>query len=294
MTVKWVDTNKGTPEDMMVRSLLVARDCKGDEKGRDDLFAGTPQLEAKRLSLSRAATKRKDLKSRKLLFIDVFVKRAVIPSARWMSTSTSWRNVNVLRVCGKLIHWSYGFRPASAAWEKMYSGKLEEVGFVRGDSCAVVFYHPNRDISLAVHGDDFTACGVQEDLDWIKSLMEVWFEIEVREVLGWEEGGLKEITLLGRVIRWTEKGIEYEADPGHRKMVLNYFGLGEQSRESVSTNGEKEAEDQPGDEIELDSKEATEVRAIAAGVNYMSLDCPDLQFPIKQCSREMAKPVKGS
>ena len=42
VTVKWVDTNKGTPEDMMIRSRLVARDFKGDEKGRDDLFTGTP------------------------------------------------------------------------------------------------------------------------------------------------------------------------------------------------------------------------------------------------------------
>ena len=52
-------------------------------------------------------------------------------------------------------------------------------------------------------------------------------------VLGLERGDLKGITLLGRVIRWTEEGIEYEADPRHRKMVLDYFGLGDQSRESV-------------------------------------------------------------
>ena len=57
VSVKWVDTNKGTTSDMMVRSRLVARDLKGADKDRDDLFAGTPPLEARRLSISRAATR---------------------------------------------------------------------------------------------------------------------------------------------------------------------------------------------------------------------------------------------
>ena len=62
-------------------------------------------------------------------------------------------------MCGKLNFWLYGFRPAAAAWEKHYSRLFEEVGFERGRSCGVVFYHEGRDLSLAVHGDDFTFCG---------------------------------------------------------------------------------------------------------------------------------------
>ena len=62
-------------------------------------------------------------------------------------------------MCGKLNFWLYGVRPAAAAWEQLYASKLEEVGFVRGLSCGVVFYHKGRDISLAVHEDDFTFCG---------------------------------------------------------------------------------------------------------------------------------------
>ena len=45
-------------------------------------------------------------------------------------------------MCGKLNFWLYGFRPAAAAWEKLYSNKLVGAGFVRGASCGVVFYHP--------------------------------------------------------------------------------------------------------------------------------------------------------
>ena len=98
-------------------------------------------------------------------------------------------------VCGKLNYWFYGFRPAASAWEKHYSELLEGVGFERGRSCGVVFYHPGRDLSLAVHGDDFTFCGLGEDLRWIRGLMETWFEIKLRGVLGedWQEARVGEL-----------------------------------------------------------------------------------------------------
>ena len=65
-------------------------------------------------------------------------------------------------VCGKFNFWLYGFRTAASAWEALYSAYFEGVGFKRGGSCGVVFYHPERDISLAVHGDDFTFYGLEE------------------------------------------------------------------------------------------------------------------------------------
>ena len=33
---------------------------------------------------------------------------------------------------------------------------------------------------------------------------------------------------------------------------------------------------------------------MAARANYLSLDCPDMQFPVKECSREMASPTRSS
>ena len=56
--------------------------------------------------------------------------------------------------------------------------------FVRGCACTVICYHIERDLSCAVHGDDFTFCGEEEDFDWIAEKMQEWFEIEVRAVLG--------------------------------------------------------------------------------------------------------------
>ena len=56
-----------------------------------------------------------------------------------------------------------------------------ENGFKRGVTCVVVFYHAERDISLVVHGDDFT---FEPDLLWITELMKSWFEIKVTALLG--------------------------------------------------------------------------------------------------------------
>ena len=75
VSVRWVDTDKNWMAegewDPLVRCRLVARDFKGGDKDRDDLFAETPPLEGKRLLVSRAATRRKDGKWRKLMFVDV-------------------------------------------------------------------------------------------------------------------------------------------------------------------------------------------------------------------------------
>ena len=45
--------NKGGEREMVIRRRLVARDFKGKDRGRDDLFADTPPLEAKRMLLSK-------------------------------------------------------------------------------------------------------------------------------------------------------------------------------------------------------------------------------------------------
>eukprot|EP00973_Karenia_brevis_P017813 2447707-Karenia_brevis.AAC.1 len=59
--MRWVDTNKSFMKGKYdIRSRMVAKNYKGNDKGRDDLFAETPPLEAKRLLMSRAMTKRDD------------------------------------------------------------------------------------------------------------------------------------------------------------------------------------------------------------------------------------------
>ena len=56
ISTRWVDINKGDDKNPNYRSRWVGRDFKGGDKDRDDLFAATPPLEAKKLLISSAAS----------------------------------------------------------------------------------------------------------------------------------------------------------------------------------------------------------------------------------------------
>eukprot|EP00973_Karenia_brevis_P051186 7109311-Karenia_brevis.AAC.1 len=77
--------------------------------------------------------------------------------------------------------------------------------------------------------------------------MESWFKIKVRAVLGPEEKDDKEVTIFGRL----------------------------RTRPSM-LNGEKEDKVEEWEEEFLGEKEAAEYRGLAARLNFMSLDWPDL------------------
>eukprot|EP00973_Karenia_brevis_P067839 9438400-Karenia_brevis.AAC.1 len=55
-------------------------------------------------------------------------------------------------------------------------------------------------------------------------------------------------------------------------------------------NGYKEDKVEEREDEFLGKKEAIEYRGLAARLNFMSLDLPELTFAIKQCSRDMANP----
>ena len=138
VSVKWVDTNKGTENKPEIRCRLVARDFRGADKDREDLFAATPPWELKKLLMSHAAD-RSNGKTRKMLLIDV--KKAHLNSECTEDVFIELpEEVGAAQgKVGKLRRWLYGFRPA-AAWEAHYANKLEEVCFRRGLETPVSFY----------------------------------------------------------------------------------------------------------------------------------------------------------
>ena len=63
----------------------------------------------------------------------------------------------------------YGTRDAGKLWEDCYTQVLESMGFVTGISNPCTFYHPKKEISIVVHGDDFTALAEDSVLDWYEN-----------------------------------------------------------------------------------------------------------------------------
>ena len=98
------------------------------------------------------------------------------------------------------------------------------------------------------------------DLLWIKKLLPTWFEVNVRGTLGPDEKDDKEIIILGRTLRWTQDGLEYEADPKHRRMILEHFGLDSYCKK-LTYNGDTDTKEEDWEWEPLPKDEATLFRA---------------------------------
>ncbi len=79
--------------------------------------------------------------------------------------------------------------------------------------------------------------------------MKEWFEVKVRARLGPDETDAKEIDVLGRKLVWTDSGIQYQADPKHRDIILEKFGLGPGSK-GLKVTGKVEEQAEDGKELE--------------------------------------------
>ena len=99
--------------------------------------------------------------------------------------------------------------------------------------------------------------------------------------------------LFGRIIKWSDWGIACEADPRHRAKVLEALGLEEDSK-SVVMPGTREEDKEESEDRGEDAQEDTKFRAIAARLNFMAADMPDIQFATKEACREMSAPTRAS
>ena len=99
--------------------------------------------------------------------------------------------------------------------------------------------HPTRNIACSVHGDDFTAAGPKPELNWFEAILKESYELTAGGRLGPGPKDDKEAIVLGRVIRWTDQGIGYEADPRQAEKLISELQLEGDAVKSVVTPGIK-------------------------------------------------------
>ncbi len=80
-------------------------------------------------------------------------------------------------MCGKLEKAMYGTRDAAQNWEKGYESAFTKIGFNQGKSSPCLFYHPEQDLRVVVHGGDFTIMGVDPALNWITEELQKVYEL---------------------------------------------------------------------------------------------------------------------
>jgi hypothetical protein len=106
--------------------------------------------------------------------------------------------------------------------------------------------------------------------------------------LGGDDGDLRELRILNRVIRWTASGLKYEADPRHAEIVVRGVAGAERVLSAPGTSS-KDFEG-PSDEADLPEAVARLFRSFAARANYLAMDRPDLAQATKELCRRMSAP----
>ena len=282
---RWIDVNKGDLASPNYRSRLVGKEY--NDGVNPDLYASTPPLEAMRFIVSHAATLSES--SRCIMVNDISRAYFNAKAARdlYVEIPAEDREPGDENMVAKLNLCLYGTRDAAFQWGERVAQQLEQNGFVRGEAFPSVYVHEGRGIVTMVHGDDYLSSGTEQDLMWLKSKLEVEFEVKSK-IVGAASHLEKEAKVLNRVLRIAESGWELEADQRHVELVIEDLKLGEAKGLAVPGVIEPAIiDDRP-----LSEEQSSRYRSLAARLNYLSQDRMDIMYSVKELCRCMSSPTE--
>jgi hypothetical protein len=270
--VRWVHSNKGTPEEPAIKCRLVAMEFASGEH-RDDLFAGTPPLFAIKILLSLVASSSSD--SECLMILDVkcaflygFIKRDLYVE---LPPEDPRHGEGVV---GKLVKSMYGTRDAPQIWQETVELKLASIGFTASALHPAIYMHFDKEIRVVVHVDDFLCKGSRKHLKWLHDELAKAYDLKVK-VIGNDHDLDKEGTFLGRLIRWTSDGIEVEGDPKHADVLISEWGMGQANGVETPIVAQ-DSEDREEVRQPMGAEDARRYRRAVARFNYMAQDRCDI------------------
>ena len=288
---RWIDINKGDSAKPNYRSRLVAKEFNNG--AQEGLFAATPPLEAVRLLLSQAATMRLQSRERQVVMIND-IARAFFeaPVTRTVCVELP-PEANAPGDCVGLLQLSlYGTRDAAANFQKEVSRFMLGLGFEQSAYNPQVYFHRERMLRTVVHGDDFITSGTSGNAVWFRDALVRRFEVK-SQIVGTGKNEVREARVLGRIVRVTADGWQYEADQRHAELIV--AGMNLSTAKGVATPGEDAKPWNIEDEAELlRGADATNYRALAARANYLAQDRADIQFCAKEVCRGMSSPTVGN
>ena len=95
-----------------------------------------------------------------------------------------------------------------------------------------MFHHAKRSLVCSVYGDDVTTTGAKPDLDCFEAEFGARYELRKGGRIGPGEQGDKE-GLLNKVVKWTTRGLEYEAGPRQIERPSESQGLDDSYKSTV-------------------------------------------------------------
>ena len=241
--LKWIDTNKGSAQEPVVRSRLVATEVR--PKYAEPVHAITPPLDAVRAVLAIAAAGQdSDPRNRfrgggfQLACCDVARAHLYAPARRRVFVRLppeafgDGGGPGEARV-GLLRRTMYGTLDAAAERHRHYASVLERAGFAKGRSNGCVFHLPGRSTVVVVHGDDFLATGKLADLRALESVLRAAYELPSAHYAGYGPNVKRELVVLGRRAVLEDSGLKSYADARLIDGVIRDLQL-ENSRPSSS------------------------------------------------------------
>ena len=192
----------------------------------------------------------------------------------------------------------YGTQDASHIWQLDYVNLIcgDLGGCRRGTHSAALFHNPNRDVRMAVRGDDFVCLSDDDELEHIDSLLKSKYTAKDMGTLGFEDSDVKSLLLLNRVFRvgvdQTGQYLDIERDLRHAPLIINESGCNTNTK-AVSTPREKLQ-----DKLVLDGRrspilkrdDATRYRSACMRLSYLVQDRLDLAETAKHLTQRMSEP----
>ena len=184
------------------RSRSVAKELRAFSPftPQEDLFAATPPTAAQNLLLCLLCARRsKRGLAYKLVFLDV--RRAFFYAEATEEVFVELPNEDKepgKDLVGLLLKSLYGTRSAAKNWQLRLAKDLTRLGFQQALSSPCIFYHPDHDARLVIHGDDLWLLADQPALEVLKPKLHQTYTPKENGTLGPDATDDKAVTTLNR------------------------------------------------------------------------------------------------
>ena len=184
----------------------------------------------------------------------------------------------------------YGTCDAPGNWEAAIKDVMLSLGFLQAKSNACLYFHEERNIRIEVHGDDLTGVGPKSELEWFAAELKKVWTVDLCGILGPPSMSnvSHSIVILNRLITWTDRRIELEADPRHIDLLLNGVGC---EGAKVTTPLVKERVEEALNAEDLDEELCGLYPSASMRLAYLSQDRPDLLVLGKELEKGLKRPT---
>ena len=156
----------------------------------------------------------------------------------------------------------------------------------------MMFVSENHGYVTACHGDDFVSSGSAAALEEVDRLLTTHFDTKILPRIGARAygGELTEGKHLGRTIRWSPQGFEWESNSKHVEDMVELCVLKQGSKGAptpITMATEKRRRDIDDD---LEPHDVQTFKQAAGTGHFLSIDLPSFQFAMSAMMSGMGEP----